>query len=441
MLPKSFLLAECKNVNSVLSETLRYKYGPEGSSQFYEECGTRLKFLEEQIGLTDDLDFSSLEDWGDQLEQLSGLISRIERSAIGEYSWPFVEELKKISASICAENTLESNDNPPKVHVLSDGGLGAYRIYPERKRPSVSRCRILTIVFPRTLKDFVLLHPILGHELGHAMWQGSKHQTQLRTILSTKLLPGSILQTDDALLTWLYSDAAPDGTKEQLDYLRMRRGIVKENFFQHFASSGAWIEEILCDFIGLLTFGPSFVAALCRLLYALNPSGSGFGPQHPPVGCRVNLMLKAATMLKDDQAFAGQPKLEAAREKFWSDLNKQVKADKWYELFDTKNIQDTLDDLGTLIASCSHARYQQPTVAEIGPLFELLADCIPPVGFEFDAQNKPAIRTVDFRHILYAGWIANHLESSVSFGDLNRLCQHGLMQQAGIKQYLGQGAT
>ena len=119
MTPQEFLLHECKNVEALLDQTLRHEYGLDGSQDFYDECVTRLKFIEGQISST--ADANVLEELGRELNDLSKLICRIERSSLGEYSWPFVEELKKMANAICIENS--ASGKPSKIYVLADGGL------------------------------------------------------------------------------------------------------------------------------------------------------------------------------------------------------------------------------------------------------------------------------------------------------------------------------
>jgi hypothetical protein len=62
MTPQEFLLQECKNVAALLDQTLRHEYGLDGSQDFYDECVTRLKFIEGQISSTTDA--SVVEQWG-----------------------------------------------------------------------------------------------------------------------------------------------------------------------------------------------------------------------------------------------------------------------------------------------------------------------------------------------------------------------------------------
>jgi hypothetical protein len=297
---RDFLRQECANLRAVLDDTLRFKFGLDGSKEFYEECAVRLEFLEAEIAAIDPADHRAIIRIRPHVLQLSGLISRIERSSISEYSWPFVEELKRLAIAICSEETLTDPNSTPKIHVLSDGGLDKYAIYTESNRPSTAGKRILTIVFPRSLKHSVLLHSILGHEIGHAMWQCSKHQKELKAAVRDSLQSRGPFSSESETISWLYSSNAPSEIRQQLAQFSTR-GIDQSNFFQSrrigFASWSAWIEEVICDFVGLLTFGPSFLAAGCALLCSLDPTGASLGPKHPPVGCRINYLLAAASAM------------------------------------------------------------------------------------------------------------------------------------------------
>ena len=184
---KEFLQQEAVNVKILLEETLRYKYGPNLSEEFFTECSLRLNYLISELDAVSSVDTDNLQILGYQLNNLSGLIARIERSSIENFSWPFAVELQRISKKICSDSHLlgESIDEttPPIIRVFSGGGLSSYAIYPEEDRAYASKNRILTIVFPRTLKHYVLLHSILGHEIGHAIWKTSRHKPILRKIM------------------------------------------------------------------------------------------------------------------------------------------------------------------------------------------------------------------------------------------------------------------
>ena len=428
---KEFLLQECSNLQGVLEETLRFKYGLEGSKEFFDECQSRLTYIRQELDQTSQSEFDRLQLSSVLLNQLSDLISRIERSSIGEYSWPFVEELKKIAAATCTEATAADPNTKPQFHVWSSGGLDAYAIQPEPSRPSGSRKRIHTIVLPKTLKHSVLLHSILGHEVGHAMFRCSKHQSALNVILRD-LLVSTVFENPTATANWLYSNDAPDRIKRQLASPTLAN-ITPANFFTTVASWHAWMEEILCDFIGLTTFGPSFLAAESNLLYAMDPSGTGVGPRHPPVGCRINYLLTAARLGGHSAIQFKDETLNSKVQNLWSDLHARRQTDAWFEVFPEKQIEATMSRFANLFGTLEPALYVKPAENELKALVDQLASLVPPVGFAIDENKTMSWTRIDFRNVLYAGWIVAANHSSIPFTSLNRLCEHAIMQQRAIE--------
>lgn len=429
---KDFLSLECSNLQSVLEETLRFKYGFEGSKDFFEEIQLRLNFIKSELSSTSETDIAGLSTVSFLLNELSKLISRIERSSIQEYSWPFVQELKSIATALCTEKTAASPSLPPEIHVLSDGGLDAYRINPERNRPSGGSRRIHTIVFPRSLKHFVLLHSILGHEVGHAMWHCSDHRHDLLNAVKPNLFFGSGVFSDEkSVAAWIYSSSAPAGIKRILAGMAAK-GVKQTNFFEY-VSLEAWCEEILCDFIGLLTFGPSFIAAEANLLLALDPSGAQFGVSHPPVGCRLNFLLTASNILGFDFDGYSDTTLKSAVTKFWADIETKKRTDSWFDVFTRKELEDTLNALSGVLSALPPAVYSNPSEQDLSFLVSQLEEVVPPTGFSIKADRKLNNRSMDFRHILYAGWITSvSLPDGLSFAQINQLCEQGIMQQLAV---------
>lgn len=427
MTPQEFLQQECKNVAALLDQTLRHEYGLDGSQDFYEECVTRLKFIEGQISAS--IDPSALAKWGFELNDLSKLICRIERSSLGEYSWPFVEELKKMANAICVENS--ASGKPSKIYVLADGGLDAYCIYTEEKRPSHRNRLLLTIVFPKSLKHFVLLHSILGHELGHAIWRCSKHEQTIRKDVLAKFvgIPG-VFADKNSTLAHVFSAAAPAEVKTQLSVMDTHQ-INRGNFFK-WADWGSWVEEILCDFVGLVAFGPSFVAAQCNLLPSINPNTHGFGPDHPSTAWRINLILRGATMLGFDAlpppAHPSRPKIEA----FWTKMHSMRTADPWFDVLTDIQLSEALRGVSALLQNNPPSGYVLPSFDAIWGHVQKLERGIPPAGFALNAEDTPVCESRNFREILYSGWIASALPDMPSFEQINRLCEHAIMQQHAI---------
>jgi hypothetical protein len=96
MSPADFLRAECGNVQDTLDETLRHDYGFGNRHEYYAECSFRLKVLQARLEKVPKGDQPALAGIAYSLSELSRIISRIERSHLGEFSWPFADELKKM---------------------------------------------------------------------------------------------------------------------------------------------------------------------------------------------------------------------------------------------------------------------------------------------------------------------------------------------------------
>jgi hypothetical protein len=338
--------------------------------------------------------------------------------------------LKELASAICTEDTLEGKDIQPKVYVLADGGLDCYAIFPEQKRPTISKRRILTIVFPKTLKDFVLLHPILGHELGHALWRCSKHQKYIREKVIPQLLLGGIFSSQSSVAAHLFSPSAPADVLAEL--LPFRNGQIDQSNFFKWARWQAWVEEILCDLVGIVTFGPSFVAAKCELLYSLIPSGVSVGQDHPPVAWRVNLALRCAELSGYDQLPAAGDSMYAPLSAFWTRIKSFRATDPWHDVFGDDQLREALNALRVLLRSHPPSEYVTPDTAALRHLFEQVEENIPPVGFQIEGPKRLHHPAVDFRHMIYAGWLACDDTSSAKFATVNRLCQHAMMQQRAI---------
>jgi hypothetical protein len=432
MSTKTFLLEECENVKDLLEKALRHDYGIEGSGYFFAECTARLAFLTSELQNTDPTNLPMLASLGRFLGDLAKLICRIERSSLGEYSWPFVEELKKISDAICREKTALNPDAPPKVFVFADGGLDSYAIYTERNRPTASKQRLLTIVFPKSLKNFVLLHTILGHELGHAIWHCSKHQSELKQDVIRHLQrAGGALESPAATAAHLFSASAPPEAKSILAG-HIANGLNEGNVFQA-CNWSSWFEEVLCDLVGLVIFGPGFVAAQCRLLYSVEASGTALLPNHPPVGWRINMVLKGAKLMGYDALPDKGDPLRAHVEAFWNYLDNFRKPDPWFDLLPDAQLADALQGVQKLLVAHHPASYPVPTHERIGFLLDKVVRLVPPIGHVFDGDRKPSSFDVDFRHVIYAGWVATQHASAIPFKRINELCEHAIMQQRAIE--------
>src|ERR1700722_17588717 len=150
MTPLEFLREEFRNVDRALEETLRYDYGPEQSKDFYIECAGRLSRIKLEVD-NDGLDRQTIAALRGDLNYIAALISLIERSHLGEFSWPFADDLRELAKPLLREQNLLGGQSEPIIHVVADAP--GYRIrYEDAVRSASSRRRFTIVLFPRPLK-------------------------------------------------------------------------------------------------------------------------------------------------------------------------------------------------------------------------------------------------------------------------------------------------
>ncbi len=439
MNPKEFLLQECENVRNTLRDVLRHDYAAGSSKEFYSEFSERLAFLESLLNPVDPDDVTSLDIFADEVSLLSTLVHHIERSHAGEFPWSFTEYLQKIATPLCKEN-LADNEGEPILRVYAEGGLYSYQINLENDLSvlNVGR-RIFTIVFPRTLKHQVLLHAIFGHEIGHAAWTIPKHRADLRDKVLRPLRGSGRLTSTSQATAWLRDTTAPNPIAElRNQYADPSYTDVNRNQLD------SWFQEFMCDLFGVVTFGPSFLAAHQTLLLALDPTGHRWGPFHPPYICRKAMLWRACKHLKWDtfSATISDAGLRGDIEKFLSTYIGSTTPSTWEDVFSAQQVGDAVDALMTILAGAGSTYFSMPDEPTLSSLVHMLCEQIPPCGSDLSGAEKPLNRSVDFRHILLAGWTVSEKvlapvgsDQKLSFLQLNKLCEMGLLQQRAIDLY------
>lgn len=421
---------ECENILQSLKESLRHNYGHTRSQEFYEECKFRLSITRQQLASATDQDVDELELYSRDLSRLSSLITRIERSHLGEFSWPFADALGQIGRAIC--RGLRGNDrsyDAPIFAISADGGLEAYSIEPGQDPiPHTAKRRIFNIVFPRTLKHHVLLHSILAHELGHAAAAVPSMQAALEKQVLQPLVQGSPLSDEAALSKWLQEWGNETS-------IRFTSGKM-EGHLRY------WREEFLCDLIGLLLFGPAFVGAHRALLGAIDPRGLSPGDEHSPNVTRFDVLDKAVDILGWNKVDTSLPKrIRRDIQLYWDDLRKVCpKGPKTLTtFFDRNKINSAVEALVKILDPLGPALYRPASSATFSRLVDLLYSSIPPVGAEIDARGETKLQAVDFRSVLYAGWVTwsgwsrERPTDRPSFLVVNKLCDRAILQQQAIE--------
>lgn len=445
MNPKEFLLHECRNVRSALREVLRHDYSAGSSKDFYTEFCERLDFLESLLKPVDPTDIRMLETFADEVSMLSMFVHQIERSHSGEFPWPFTEYLTELATPLCKEN-LTQNEGKPIIRVYAEGGLYSYKINLEADLSvlNVGR-RIFTIVFPRTLKHHVLLHAIFGHEVGHAAWTIPKHNSDLRGKVLGPLRSAGPLTSTSQATHWLRNAEAPAEIED------LRKQYEAEPIYTDVDTTqlSYWFQEFMCDLFGLVTFGPSFIAAHKTLLLALDPTGHRWGPEHPPYISRRAMLWRACQHLgwNDYVKAVKDTQLRSDLQTFLETYLGSNAPGEWEDVFTSAQIATALDALKAILESVGCPPFALPDETTLLPLVRMLSDGIPPCGSDLSGSAKPANRKVDFRHILFGGWVVAEKpaarepdgeedeEEKDQFLQINKLCELGLLQQRAIDMH------
>lgn len=414
--PKTFLEQQCQNIEDCLNEALRYEYGPRESGAFFDECSSRLATLKATINnLGASPTALELQELVNEASRLGALINRIEHSHVGEFSWAFANELRELAKTLCADV------QEPLFFLSADGPIGSYRIHPEQTEPALVRARVFNIVFPKTLRHHALYHPVLGHEVGHAFLLLPSRKP-IEDAVDAAMFTGTCLKSTTAFKAWLSthypgnSAALPDAILDKI--------------------ADAWRVELFCDLFGLVVMGPCFPNALLTILTALDPAGINLGPAHPPPKVRFHLQSVAVSELGWDKVPTGSAVLQAAVRDTWADFAVHASGAVARSILTEAQVRAGAREMQNQLSKHYPSHFKDSSLAPLEELFDQLLVRIPPIGRQDYKERLPAKR-VDFRTVLYSGWLAwKHISGTsgldLSFLDVNRLCEHAVMQQLAI---------
>ena len=115
----------------------------------------------------------------------------------------------------------------------------------------------------------------------------------------------------------------------------------------------------------------------------------------------------------------------------------------WEDIFTQDQVSRAVDALKEILTQAGTSCFSMPDESILLPLVRMLREQIPPCGSDLSGSENPANRNVDFRHILFAGWIvadelAGQNDGAGKGGQflvLNKLCEMGLLQQRAIDRY------
>lgn len=275
------------------------------------------------------------------LNGIANRVSLIERSHLGEFSWPFANAIRAIADKLLVEKSLKGELVPPIFHMIAEGT--GYNIRNERSTDIDARRRIAIVAFPRQLKHHVLMHAIFGHELGHAAFYTNVAGRICKRRVIQELRRRGPLANAGALAAWLNADDAPQALRDRL----AKSTVVKVQDSQ----IAQWSLELMCDLFGLLLFGPAFAAAHRTLLEPASRPSDDIelrGSTHPPLSVRRRMLTQAMSVLGWDQPTVAEPSPVRDAELGMLDYIMNDGGDPWATLFDRDQLTTAIGHLRTV---------------------------------------------------------------------------------------------
>ena len=435
--PLEFLTEEFENTQRALHETLSHDYGPGQRDEYYTECERRLQAVRADIAGLTNKNRPGLKNAAAELSQVAHAIALVERSRLGEFSWPFADELREAASSLLTETTVDDTKVPPIVHVISEPT--GYKIRTEpRLRHATSR--FVTIHFPRQLKHHVLLHALFGHELGHAAINIPEPKELLKAAAHALSSAGP-MSSAAAMTKWIQDSSAPAEVRNELSRYKLKH----RNDFQFSTNAYLrWHLEFVCDLFGLSCFGPSFLAA--HRVYLSKPFPYLFNlesPTHPAYACRHRMLVQAMRLLGWDKSCttAADGNIHDAEESFL-DFVRDDPYVAWAKLFEDSQIESALKAINSLFVAHPKLTYQPIERETLIALVTNLTQGVPPILVPISEDGTPSLNRLTLGRILFAGWtrwLGRTVLSSkmtLSFFEINRLCDQALIQQAAISRVL-----
>lgn len=287
---------------------------------------------------------------------------------------------------------------------------------------------MFTITVPTSLRHHVLLHAVLGHELGHAA-SNLANQGEFMTGLIKALTGGSMVGDTTKLLSWNLTGFP------ELPYVvkvpQLLNNLVKN-----------WMTEVACDIFGLALMGPSFAGAMRTLFDGSDPQGIAYGAKHPSHAWRFAALARAYRALEWEKVPDGaSASLKAAIESFnATTLKYDGAAAHADEVFAPDVIEKAaLSVRDFLNKDGLNAAYTVPEVAPLEQLYGTLMRLRPPVGQDFKSKDGAFLPGIDYRHVLHVGWLAQHgkpedyLKQYFNFFTINRLCEQAIIQLEAVR--------
>jgi hypothetical protein len=121
---------------------------------------------------------------------------------------------------------------------------------------------------------------------------------------------------------------------------------------------------------------------------------------------------------------------------FISNMNFTPGYPPWVNIFSEQSVRDAAIGVVDVINNLGGSAYSFPNYELLDELQSMISMSVPPIGLCVDDKSQLSPKSIDFRDILLTGWLAMNSNSpnidKIGFFDLNRLCDHAILQQESI---------
>lgn len=271
----------------------------------------------------------------------------------------------------------------------------------------------------------ILLHCLLGHEIGHAVY---KH-----TRMSSKILP--TLEYEPHAFTelvrlrlqqWMEElSKEPGQTPPQLILEQTREFTEYVTRIEVFTIASYWVEELFCDIIGTGLFGPAFICASSMFLLPFKPIDDASNT-HPSSRLRIQWSINALEradpgfgyryLFKNSTGVTLDPLVKS-----WKELvgikaiaPKDAAYKFVFDVISTVKVRDKIIEEAKLALGDNffHPRHFKK---EVPRLRERLKNWLPPN--EYQMVTGDPFSTASLQGIFNAGWLS-YVEDMPYFSEL-----------------------
>lgn len=435
--PLLYVEEEYNNVQRALDESLRFDYGPGQTIDYYEECRFRLEGIGRDLQRLRTAGDGSTSGVVSQLWDLANRLTLIERSHLGEFSWPFADAVRSIASKLLSEDEGLRSRYEPIIHMIAQGT--SYQILSEKILGENKKRRLFTVAFPRQLKHHVLMHALFGHELGHATFYSTRNgggdaasdDSPSDPIIRVLRREGP-LRDCASTMQWLRSPEAPYHVRTRFEATRTT---ISEGNLEH------WHVELLCDLFGLMIFGPAFSAAHRAYLEPSCKSEHDFEVErtsHPAYSLRRTLLAQGLRVLGWSDPVCGKESNVQPAELAMLDYIGRDEFGNWAQVFSDAQLGEAIQLIRSRFETTETPIARRPDHATLETLVGRIIGHLPPIREEVGPDGIPRSHEVRLEEQLYAGWTywlgRGRLEEPepLTFFQLNQLCDLALLQQQAI---------